>query len=382
MNPGQLPQVLCVDDDARLLEGLTPLLRRDYRFHTALGGEQALRLLSEIGGAAVVVSDMRMPGMDGAVFLGRVAQAYPTATRILLTGEPGRDGAVRAINEGQIYRFLTKPCSPQDLKAAINAGVRQHELVTAEKVLLQETVLGSIKALVDVLSLMQPTAFGRAGRLKRLALELAARQGRPDYWQLEAAALLSQLGYLSLPAELVDKLYAGAKLTPEEKTAMDAVPHTARRLLSHIPRLEPVLQMLDGLHAPAAQQTKLPEELALGARILALVLDYDALVTQAHSEKDAVDTLKARGERYDQKLVETLAQVVGAPLTAEEIRELPLRDLLLGMTLLNDVRTEKGVLLVSNGFEVSASFLERMRNFTPAVLNTPVKVIVRPPKAG
>jgi hypothetical protein len=111
-----------------------------------------------------------------------------------------------------------------------------------------------------------------------------------------------------------------------------------------------------------------------------LVLDYDALVTQAHSAKDAADTLKARGPRYEQKLVESLAQVVGAPLTVGEIREVPLRDVHLGMTLLNDVRTEKGVLLVSNGFEVSASFLERLRNFAPAMLNTPVKVTIRAPK--
>src|SRR5688572_3874776 len=160
-----LPRVLCVDDDARLLEGLTPHMRRDYQFQTATGGEEALQWLEKNGPVAVVVSDMRMPGMDGANFLSRIAQKYPNTTRILLTGEPGRDGAVRAINEGQIYRFLTKPCPPQDLKAAINAGVRQHELMTAERVLLQETLLGSIKALVDVLGIIQPTAFGRAGRL-------------------------------------------------------------------------------------------------------------------------------------------------------------------------------------------------------------------------
>ncbi len=380
MSTGALPRLLCVDDDARLLEGLTPHLRRDYEFHSALGGEEALTLLEKIGPAAVVVSDMRMPGMDGAKFLHAVAQRYPNTTRILLTGDPGRDGAVRAINEGQIYRFLTKPCPPHELKAAISAGVRQHELVTAERVLLQETLLGSIQALIDVLAMVQPVAFGRAGRLKRLALEFATDLGRAEYWQLEAAALLSQLGYLSLPADLVEKCYAGARLTPEEKSLLQEVPRTAKRLLGSIPRLDGILQMLDALESPADVQAKLPEDIGLGARILALVLDYDMLVTQGASENDALDTLKARGSRYDQKLLELLAGRVGGVLTTEEIRELPLREVRLGMTLLDDVRTESGVLIVPHGFEISLSFLERMRNFAPNVLNEPVKVAIKPAK--
>jgi response regulator RpfG family c-di-GMP phosphodiesterase len=377
MSGGELPRVLCVDDDARLLEGLTPHLRRDYRFQTATGGEEALQLLEKSGPVAVVVSDMRMPGMDGASFLGRIAQQYPNTTRLLLTGDPGRDGAVRAINEGQIYRFLTKPCPPHELKAAINAGVRQHELVTAEKILLQETLLGSIKTLVDVLAMLQPAAFGRAGRLKRMALEVAADLGRPQYWQLETAALLSQLGYLSLPQDLVEKYYAGARLTPEEKTSLQEVPRTARRLLGSIPRLDSVLHILDALETPAEAQAKLAQDVGLGARILSLVLDYDMLVTQGSSEKDAVDTLKARGPRYDQQLLEVLARRVGAEITTDEIKELPLRDLLLGMVLLKEVRTEQGALLVPQGFEVTTSFLERMRNFAPAMLNEPVKVMIK-----
>jgi CheY-like chemotaxis protein len=375
-----LPRVLCVDDDARLLEGLTPHMRRDYQFQTATGGEEALQWLEKNGPVAVVVSDMRMPGMDGANFLSRIAQKYPNTTRILLTGEPGRDGAVRAINEGQIYRFLTKPCPPHELKAAINAGIRQHELITAEKILLQETLLGSIKTLVDVLAMVQPVAFGRSGRLKRMALELSADLGRTDYWQLETAALLSQLGYLSLPHELVERYYAGAKLTPEEKASLQEVPKAAKRLLGNIPRLDQVLHILDVLESPADAQARLPEDVGLGARILSLVLDYDMLVTQGSSEKDAVDTLKARGPRYDQKMLEVLARRVGAAITTDEIKELPLSNVLLGMVLLKEVRTEQGALLVPQGFEVTASFLERMRNFAPAILNEPVKVMVKAAK--
>src|SRR6185295_17871041 len=178
-------------DEARVLEGLVLHLRKDFDVYTALSGEKALQRLKEIRGAAVVVSDMRMPGMDGAQLLQQVLKQYPETCRILLTGEPGRDAAIAAVNQAQIFRFLTKPCPPDQLKAAIDAGVLQYKLVNAERQILQETVLGCIQALIDVLAITNPVAFGRANRVKRLATEFAADLGTPGFWQLEAAAMLS-----------------------------------------------------------------------------------------------------------------------------------------------------------------------------------------------
>ncbi len=147
-----------------------------------------------------------------------------------------------------------------------------HRLLIAEKVLLQETLIGCIKALVDILAITNPVAFGRSTRVKRLATELAASIGRPGFWQLEAAAMLSQIGYISLPVELVEKLYYGKRLTPEERVLADGAPSVAQKLLGRIPRLEPVMEIL-----AASRQAKpeLPDGLvklgrrhfALGARI-------------------------------------------------------------------------------------------------------------------
>jgi DNA-binding NtrC family response regulator len=123
MNRSNLPCILCVDDEPRVTEGLALLLRRDYRAVTAAGGQAALEKIKEVGAPAVILSDMRMPGMDGTSLLKAVKRLYPETTRILLTGEPGRDAAISAINEGQIFRFLTKPCAPDKVLAAIEAGV-------------------------------------------------------------------------------------------------------------------------------------------------------------------------------------------------------------------------------------------------------------------
>jgi response regulator RpfG family c-di-GMP phosphodiesterase len=375
-------QILCVDDEARVVEGLALHLRKDFQVHTALNGDEGLKKLKEIGGAAVVVSDMRMPGMDGATFLKRVMRAYPDATRILLTGETGRDAAVLAVNEGQIFRFLTKPCPPEQLRSAIDAGVIQYRLLNAERLLMQETVIGCIQALTDVLAITNPVAFGRASRLKRVATQFAESMGAVGYWQLEAATMLSQLGYISLPIELVEKLYYGERLTPEEQTLAEGVPLVATKLLEHIPRLEPVLQVLNAVRASDEELKKLGDgTIGLAARIMLLTIDHDALVAQGHNSELAVQTLRAKASRYGEQLIEKFAKFMGAGSGTNEIREIPVRLIQPGMTIMEDLRTHMGTLLVPRGFEVSETFLERLKNFGTTILSEKVKVLIPSPKA-
>ena len=377
MSRPELPRVLCVDDEARVVEGLVLHLRRDYQVFTANSGQEGLALLKQKGGAAVVISDMRMPQMDGATFLQHVLQFYPDATRILLTGEPGRDAAVSAVNKAQIFRFLTKPCPPDALKAAVEAGVIQHRLLNAERTILKETLNGCIKALVDVLALTNPVAFGRASRVKRQAMDFAAKLDCKDFWQLEAAAMLSQIGYLSLPAELVEKLYYGETLTPEEKILASGAPDVVNSLLENVPRLEPVIQILVALHWTDEQIAKLGEgTIGTGTRILGLVLEYDTLVTQGQTTNVSVQTLRSRAARFGETLLEKFAVHVGAGSSTKELREMPLRVVQPGMIIMQDVRTQMGTLLVARGFEVTSVFLERARNFGPDLLNESVRVMV------
>jgi response regulator RpfG family c-di-GMP phosphodiesterase len=377
MSRPELPRVLCVDDEARVVEGLVLHLRRDYQVFTANSGQEGLALLKQMRGAAVVISDMRMPQMDGATFLQHVHQFYPDATRILLTGEPGRDAAISAVNKAQIFRFLTKPCPPDALKAAVEAGLIQHRLLNAERTILKETLNGCIKALVDVLALTNPVAFGRASRVKRQAMEFAAKLDCKDFWQLEAAAMLSQIGYLSLPTELVEKLYYGETLTPEEKILASGAPDVVNSLLENVPRLEPVIQILMALNWTDEQVAKLGEgTIGTGARILGLVLEYDTLVTQGQTTNVAVQTLRGRVARFGEAMLEKFSVHVGAGSSTKELREMPLRVVQPGMIIMQDVRTHMGTLLVARGFEVTSVFLERARNFGPDLLNETVRVMV------
>jgi CheY-like chemotaxis protein len=373
MKSPELPSVLCVDDEPRILEGLAVQLRRKYQVSTAGGGQAALKMLQDMPPPAVVISDMRMPGMDGAALLKQVKALVPETVRILLTGETGRDAAIEAVNEGQIFRFLTKPCTPDALHAAIASGVEQHRLMVAEKVLLQETLIGCIKALIDVLAITNPVAFGRTNRVKRMAMAVSEAMGRHGFWQLEAAAMLSQIGYISLPTELVEKLFYGERLTVEERILADGAPKVAQKLLGRIPRLEAVMQILE---PRGSKVPEVPGALSLGANILHLVLDYDRMIVQGNSPQRAVQELRGRSEPFDKELIDALAALVGAAAREQQIIEMAVAQVSPGMIILDDLRTHIGTLLVPKGFEVTEAFLERRRHFGPGILQERVRVMV------
>jgi hypothetical protein len=269
------------------------------------------------------------------------------------------------------------------LKAAVDAAVIQHRLVNAERMLLQETVIGCIQALVDVLAIVNPIAFGRASRIKRLAMQFAESLGCSGFWQLEAAAMLSQIGYVSLPTELVDKLYYGEQLTPEEQVLAEGVPEVAGKLLLNVPRLEPVMQMLEAARASDVQLQKLGDgTIGLGARILLLALDYDALIARGEDGDVAIQTILTKESRYGRSLIEKFAAFVGAATGTREILKIPLHKVQSGMVIMEDVRTHLGTLLIASGFEVSPPFLERLRNLGASVLAEEVNVMAPQARAN
>jgi hypothetical protein len=294
---------------------------------------------------------------------------------LLLTGEGGRDAAALAVNKGQILRFLTKPCPPDELKKAIEAGVGQYRLANIERAVLQETLLGCIHALVDLLAITNPLAFGRASRVQQRCMEFAAHLGVAGYWQLEAAASLSQIGYIALPMAVVEKLYRGERLTPEESKAAEAAPQVAMRLLEHVPRLDPVIQILVALHWDDAAVTRLGDgTIGLATRILGLVLEYDGLTTQGHKPEAALQMLQARAGRYGAKFLESFGAYLGANQRGQDERQIGVHELKTGMVIMQDIYSTNGTLLVSRGYRVTDAFRERVANFGAELPDQQVRV--------
>jgi len=134
-------RILFVDDEASVLDGYRRILHQHFALSTALSGEEGLAAIQANGPYAVVISDMRMPGMNGSDFLAQVRRRAPDSVRMLLTGHADLDAAIDAVNRGNIFRFLTKPCDKPDLIEAIRCGVEQYHAIAQERQLVKKAQL-------------------------------------------------------------------------------------------------------------------------------------------------------------------------------------------------------------------------------------------------
>ncbi|HEX2733580.1 MAG TPA: HD domain-containing phosphohydrolase [Polyangiaceae bacterium] len=374
-------RVICVDDEPDVLNGLMLHLRRKYEVDVATSGLDALTKLAGMGDPpAVVISDMRMPGMNGAELLSKVRERYPDTTRILLTGHADVPSAAAAINEGQVFRFLTKPCAPPVLLGAVDAGVEMHRLVTSERVLLEQTLHGCVHMLVDILAITSPASFGRANRIKKYVTELASRLRIRDRWQVEVAAMLSQIGTIILPPETIDKLHCGSALTPDEQKMAARTAATAEQLLARIPRLEEVRYLLaeaSRTSGSSATMNAPKHQLEQSVQALRIAMDFDLLEGTGQSPDVALSTMAGRPERYDPEVLKVFVELRGELEPRQAIRQISAAALRVGMVLAEDMRMTSGTLLVARGYEITASFLKKVANFRPGTLHEPIKVWIK-----
>lgn len=359
-----LPSILCVDDDPNILDGFRRNFRKKFRVHTAAGPGEGLDVLNKSGPFAVVVTDYQMPGMDGIRFLGKVRTVAPDTVRIMLTGQADVAMAMGAVNQGNIFRFLLKPCTPLVLEKVLQAGIEQHRRLISERELMQETLLGCVQVLVELLGVVKPEAFSRATRLRRYVKRVAVKAGLRGVWQIEAAAMLCQIGWITLPPDLLAKAAAGGPFLTEELPIFQAHSSAAARMLEKIPRLDLVARMIERRHIPFAE---LPHGLvldssdlgAVGAQVLKAAIGYDTL---RHHDLDHETTLQRMRQdtgAYMPEILETMTSIEWKK-TREEIEDLPLFALSPGMILEEDLRSSNGILLMGKGQEVTATFVQRL----------------------
>ena len=364
-------RVLFVDDEQNVLDGIRRALRKDVDLEIAVGGEEGLRILREAGPFAVVVSDMRMPNMSGPQFLAKVRELSPDTVRMVLSGQAEMESTIAAVNDGHIYRFMTKPCEPEQLLAAVEAGLRQYRLITGERELLEKTLGGAVRMLTEILGITNPPAYSRASRIQRYAEHISASLNVEHHWQLRLAAMLSQIGCVALPPDTIAKMYAGETLTAEEDKLYRAHPDLAGRLLAEIPRMEDVAAIVAS-QAEAAGHKNPPDGLekwdvvALGRVILRGACEFDRLLTSGMKPALALDALRAPALALPPQVIEALRQVpaVGGQTVT---RLLNLQDLAPGMVVDQDVLSTKGLRLVPQGQAVTRTLLERLRSVAAGV---------------
>jgi CheY-like chemotaxis protein len=356
-------KILCVDDEESILRGFQLNLRNKFEIHLASDGQEGLELFEREGGFAVVLSDMRMPRMNGAEMLAAIKKINPEVVTVLLTGYTDFESAMAAVNEGNVFRMLSKPCPPETLNKVLNDAVEQHDLICSKRILLDQTLRGAVDALAQSLATSQPLFFGRAQRLRRMSNALAEQVNMPGSWQVGMAAIFSQIAYSSIPQHLSDDIYHRKELSPEVKSMVADLPEETLKIVDLIPGLEGTKKILQRIDVQHKFEVEDGSGIRTGASILKVVQDFDYYSEQGHEDTLIISTLHSRSEVYDPNVVEALRNYLSVNLENYALAEISTKDLKEGMILVEDLLLHDGMLIASGGADVDRQLLKVIRNY-------------------
>lgn len=370
--------ILLVDDEPKVLSSLSRiLLEEDFgEIITANNAYEALDILPQKLDTAVIISDYHMPRLNGIDFLVQARVIVPDSARILLTGAADLEMAIEAVNRGNLFRFLIKPCSPNILVGSIKDGIRQKQLITGERELLSKTLNGSIKVMIDILAVQNSYIFAQASRLRKLGHELAvALQIEEQSWEIELAALLCRIGAVTIPRETLDRWQLGITLEESELEMIHSIPRMGRQLIQNIPRMEKIAEAV-GLQNCTYRGQKRAEDpsgeaIPLLARILKILVDYDEIQGNTYSSTVAYQTMLRRSSEYDPNLLSVFrAKVIppeedlyGKATAVRGEREVNVEDLRSGMVISRDVVDRSGQLIIPRNTIVTDVLKFRLANY-------------------
>jgi len=303
------PRILCVDDDTHVLDSLQDSLRRRFDVVASTNGFEALKMLVAEP-FPVVVSDMRMPMIDGARFLKLAREHAPDTVRILLTGQSTLDDAVSTVNDGQIFRFLLKPCTTEDLIAAIDAAVEQHAELAVRRGPPPVPSDGIVRGMTAMAAAVDPTAKRRGERIRRLALDLSTALKISYGNDIGRACELAQLGAIALPRETLSQLVSARPLNAEQGAQLERLPEVAAGYLEDIPSLASEHALLKHLAQPLVPTRPGSAGTPLSGRIARIAVDYDVLSLQHMPDNLRLESMRARAQRYDLALIDKLEDVL------------------------------------------------------------------------
>jgi len=407
--------LLFVDDEDNILSSLKRLFRsQGYELYFSGSAANGLQILQQRP-IDLVVSDMRMPEMDGAEFLSRVAEQWPDTMRILLTGQADLSATIKAINNGQIYYYISKPWDDNDIKLVIRQALehkfleeerrrllkltrKQNEDLTELNANLEKKVLKrtkelrkaleylekahkslqtnydtTIRVFSNLIELSEDAIAGHSHRVAEMADGLATRLclTEQDKKNIVHAALLHDIGKLALSSELINTPFKS--LRPKDQQAVLEHSVIGQTLLMALEPLQEASQIIrshheryDGLGYPDRLSG---EHIPLNARILAVVNDYDALIngtleSSAFSETQARDYLvENKGSRYDPAVVSAFIDLLTEIQDIDEATMILLstKDLATGMIVAKDIMTKNGLMLLPKGYVLNQKVIDQIR---------------------
>ncbi len=413
---GEAATLLFVDDEANILASLKCLFHPGgYSIFTAESGAQGLEIMQRED-VDLVVSDMRMPGMNGAEFLEQVNARWPETVRILLTGHAEISATIDAINKGHIYRYISKPWEDSDIVLSIKLALQQKQLeqekIRLEKLTrrqneelrdlnanledkvkarteelrqamgfleiahekLKQGFITSIRVFSNLIEMREGAMAGHSRRVAELSRAIAQKMQVNDSeaQDIFLAALLHDVGKIGFPDYLLEKSFAN--LTGEERLDVIKHPIKGQTALMALEQLDGAATLIRSHHERFDGQGY-PDRLAglaipLGARIIMLANEYDAaqigmLLSKRLKPAEAMLFIQeGRGKRYDPRVVDAFMSVMES--AAHVVQELALNpeQLRPGMVLSRDLLSSQGDLLLSKDHLLNATLIDQIRSFS------------------
>lgn len=369
-------RVLFVDDDQMLLSSMERCLGLKLNLDTALSGPDALERMRNTN-YSVIVSDMRMPGMDGVQFIEKARQQSKHTVYLMLTGNQDVQTAIRAVNEGQVFRFLTKPCRPEEIAAAVGQAQDQYKLEASERELLNKTFVGALSVFADVIETLQPRLAGRSGKTEQLFDELRQRCGMPSRWEYKVAAKVLLLGFA-----MQSEHQAGVSVSPTQANMqLNRACTTGARIVQRIPRLDPVAEIIrcvpttDGSLVDA--NTDDPSDVILnGAALLRVAHMVEGMADSGIECSAAMEAISKTLPQINQQLALAAQEVYPKDVEAEGV-PVDIDDLTAGLVLFEDLTGPDGATLLRSGRKLSQTHIEKLSEEKASRGSLPPVVVTR-----
>jgi DNA-binding response OmpR family regulator len=354
--------IMIVDDNPVNLELLDEMLQqRAYEVRSFLRGRLALAA-AEQEPPDLILLDVTMPEMSGY----EVCEQLKSNTGlsgipvIFISALNATEDKIKGFQAGGVD-YISKPFQFEEVHARVETHLKLRRAQLSEHELLEKTLAGAVGTLWELVQLTSPALASRARAIQDIVRWITKRMGIKDSWKYELAGRLCLLGCLSLPEEVFERSYGGQQLSPEEEQMFRAHPESAARLLSNIPRLEIVAEMIRRQQRPVDEPCA-QEEARIGAHMLHLALQLDRRTSRGAAFGSALDQVKSSG-RFDARMLAALDSYA-PPQTEFEVRRLPIRDLRASMVLEEDVSSKDGrFLLFKKGTVLTETWIERLSNF-------------------
>ena len=311
--------ILLVDDEEDNLSLLYRTLRGAYNLDRSTSPLKALDMMDEKD-YQLVISDHKMPEMDGVEFLKRASEKHPDMMRILLTAYSDANILIDAINYAKIYRYVKKPYNPEELQLIVSAALEFYQLKHDNDKLiidLKELFSGTIKAIMGALDAKDSYTSGRSMRITFYSTEIAKKLGLSsiDVGKIELAGMLHDIGMIGVSD---DVLYKVDNLTQEEYDEIKGHINYSVKILEDIKQLKDVVEIIrchhenyDGSGYPAGLRG---EEIPVGARIIAVGDAFDSIISdriyrQKNNYEEALSQIqKGSGTQFDPVVVRAFCE--------------------------------------------------------------------------